>query len=87
MTYNKIKIQFFLHQALHYSQIYDFTLNHDYKFKTIMFKNIRVLKSKKVYVFLFFECFEHMGPFLWNILKFTKKLNQFGEHLIKENDF
>jgi hypothetical protein len=82
-----IKIQFFLHQALHYSQIYNFTLNHDYKFKTIMFKNIQVLKSKMVYVFLFFECFEHMDLFLWNILKFTKKLNQFGEHLIKENDF
>jgi hypothetical protein len=87
MTYDKIKIQFFLHPALHYSQIYNFTLNHDYKFKTIMFKNIQVLKSKMVYVFLFFECFEHMDLFLWNILKFTKKLNQFGEHLIKENDF
>jgi hypothetical protein len=28
-----------------------------------------------------------MDPFLWNILKFTKKLKQFGEHLIRENDF
>jgi hypothetical protein len=28
-----------------------------------------------------------MDPFLWNILKFTKKLNQFGEHLIREKDF
>jgi hypothetical protein len=40
-----------------------------------------------VYVFLFFECFELMDPLLWNILKFTKKLKQFGEHLIKEKDF
>jgi hypothetical protein len=40
-----------------------------------------------VYVFLFFECFEHMDLFLWNILKFTKKLKLFSEHLIRENDF
>jgi len=26
-----------------------------------------------------------MDPFLWNILKFTKKLKQFSEHLIKED--
>jgi hypothetical protein len=25
-----------------------------------------------------------MDPFLWNLLMFTKKLKQFGEHLIKE---
>jgi hypothetical protein len=37
-------------------------------------------------LFLFFECFEHMDPFLWNILKFTKKLKRFGKHLIKEKD-
>jgi hypothetical protein len=59
-----------LRQTLDYSQIYNFTLNHDYKFKTIiMFKDVWVSKFKKVYVFLFFECFEHMDPFLWNILK------------------
>jgi hypothetical protein len=88
MTYNMIKTQCFLHQALHYNQIYNFTLNHDYKFKTIIvFTDIRILKSKRVYVFLLFECFEHMDPFLWNILKFTKKLKQFGEHLINEKDF
>jgi hypothetical protein len=40
-----------------------------------------------IYVFLFFECFEHMDPFLWNILKFTKNLKQFGEHLMREKDF
>jgi len=74
MTSNMIKTQIFLHQALHYSQIYNFTLNHDYKFKTIiMLKDIQVLKSKKVYVFLFFECFEHIDPFLWNI-KVHKKI-------------
>jgi len=40
-----------LHLALHYSQIYNFTLNHDYKFKIIiMFKDIWILKSKRVYV-------------------------------------
>ncbi len=41
-------------------------MNHDYNFKTII-----VLK----------QCFEHMDPFLWNMLKFTKK------HLIKKKDF
>jgi len=41
MTYNMIQIHFFLHQALHYGQIYNFTLNHGYKFKTItMFKDV-----------------------------------------------
>jgi hypothetical protein len=29
MTYNMIKTQIFLHQTLHYSQIYNFILNHD----------------------------------------------------------
>ncbi len=75
MTYIMIKIQFSLHQALHYSQIYNFTLNHDYKFKTIIVWKDILLKSKMVYVFLFFEFFEHIDPFLWNILKFTKNLN------------
>jgi hypothetical protein len=40
-----------------------------------------------VYVFLFFECFEHMDPFLWNMLKFTNQLKYFGEHLIREKTF
>jgi hypothetical protein len=41
MTYNMIKTQMFLHQALNYSQIYNFTLDHDSKFKfIIMFKAI-----------------------------------------------
>jgi len=40
-----------LHLALHYNQIYNFTLNHDYKFKIIIiFKDIWILKSKRVYV-------------------------------------
>ncbi len=65
MTHNMIKIQFFLHQALHYNQIHNFIFNHDYKFKTIIvLKDVQVPKSKKVYVFLFFECFEQMDPFL-----------------------
>jgi len=33
MTYKMIKTLMFLHQTLHYNQIYNFTLNHDYKFK------------------------------------------------------
>ncbi len=70
--HNMIKTQLFLHQALHYNQIYNFTLKHDYKFKTIiMFKDVWISNFKR-YMFFFFECFEHMDPFLWNILKFTK---------------
>jgi hypothetical protein len=87
MTYSMIKIQFFLHQTLDYNQNY-FTLDHDYKFRIIIvLKDVWVTKSKSVYVFLFFECFEHMDPFLWNILKFTKKLKWFGGHLIRKKDF
>jgi hypothetical protein len=88
MTYNMIKIQILLHQALDYSQIYNFTLDHDYKFKIIIvLKDVWVSKFKIVYVFLFFEFFEDMDPFLWNILKFTKKLKWFGEHLMRKKDF
>jgi hypothetical protein len=88
MTHNMMKNQMFLHQALDYNQIYNFTLDHDYKFKIIiMFKNVWVSKSKSVYVFLFFECFEHMDPILWNTLKFTKKLKWFGEILIRKKNF
>ncbi len=83
MTYNMIKTHFVLHQALHHSCIYNFTLNHNYKLKTIIvLKDVWIPKSKKIYVFFIFECFEHVDPFLWNILKFTKKLKQFYEHLI-----
>jgi len=50
-----VKTQFFLHQALDYNQIYNFTLDHDYKFKIIIvLKDVWILKSKSVYVFLFF---------------------------------
>ncbi len=88
MTYSIIKTQFFLHQTLDYNQIYNFTLHHDYKFKIIiLLKDVWVSKSKNVYVFLFFESFEHMDPFLWNILKFKKNLKWFGEHLIKKKNF
>jgi len=63
-------------------------LSHDYKFKTIiMLKDVWISKSKSLYVFLFFECFEHMDPFLWSILKFTKKLKWFNEHLIRKKNF
>jgi hypothetical protein len=65
MTYNMIKTQFVLRQTLHYNKIYNFILNHNYKFKTIiMLKDVLISKSKRVYVFYFFECFEHMDPFL-----------------------
>jgi len=61
-------------QALHYSQIYNFTLNHDYKFKIIIvLKDIQVLESKKAYVFHFFECFEHHGSLLVECIKVHKK--------------
>jgi hypothetical protein len=36
MTYNMMKTQLFLHQALDYSKIYNFTFDHDYKFKIII---------------------------------------------------
>jgi hypothetical protein len=75
MTYNMLKTQLFLHATLDYNQVYNFILNHNYKFKTIiLFKDVWVSKSKGIYVFLFFKCFECMDFFLWNILNFTKKL-------------
>jgi hypothetical protein len=46
-----------------------------------------MFEYQKVYVFLFFECFEHMDPFLWKILNFTKKLKRFGEHLTRKKTF
>jgi hypothetical protein len=52
-----------------------------------MFKDVWISKSKKVYVFLFFECFENMDPFLWNILKFIKYWKWFGEYLIRKKNF
>jgi hypothetical protein len=56
ITYNMIKIQFcFASIFTLQSQNYKFTLNHDYKLKTIiMFQDVRISKSKRVYVFLFF---------------------------------
>jgi hypothetical protein len=64
MTYNMIKAQFSLHQTLHYIQIYNFTFNHDHKFKTIiMLKNIQVSKSKRAYVFLFLNVLDTCIPF------------------------
>jgi hypothetical protein len=58
----------FLHQALHHSEIYNFTLDHDYKFKIIITcKRTFEHKIQKGICILFFECFEHMDPFLWSI--------------------
>ncbi len=77
----------FFASSLHYIQICNYTLNHDHKFKTmIVFKDVRVPKSKRVYVFFFLECFEHMNPFLWNILKFTKELKQLGVHTFDKEE-
>jgi hypothetical protein len=74
MTYNMIKTQFFFHQALHYGQIYNFTFNHEYKFKTIIvFKDIRILKSKRVYVFFFWMFWTH-GSILVEYIKIHKKI-------------
>ncbi len=85
VTYNMMKTQMFLHQTLEYSQIYNFTLDHDYKFKIIiMLKNVWVSKSKIVYVFLFFWMFWTYGSFLVEYIKVQKKLKWFGEHLIKK---
>ncbi len=56
MTYNIVKTHFFVYQALHYSQIYNFTFNHDYKFKTIIvLKDVRISKSKKYMYFYFLK--------------------------------
>ncbi len=41
----------------------------------------------KLWIFESPGCFEHMDPFLWNILKFTKKMKWFGEHLIMKKYF
>jgi hypothetical protein len=46
-----IETQLFFHQALHYSQIYNFTLDHDYKLLIIiLLKEIWISKSKRVYM-------------------------------------
>jgi hypothetical protein len=68
-----MKTQFFFHQTLDYSQIYNFTLDHDYEFKIIIvLMDVWVSKSKSVYVFLFFECFEH-GSLLVEYIKVQEK--------------
>ncbi len=75
-----------MHQTLDYNQIYNFTLEHDYKLKIIIvLTEVWISKSKNVYVFLFFECFEHMDPFLWNILKLQKKIEMiWGTFTVKQ---
>ncbi len=42
-TTHNINIYDFLHQALHYNQIYNFALNHDHKFR-----NIIIIKTIKI---------------------------------------
>jgi hypothetical protein len=73
--------EFFLHQALHSSQIYNFTLNHDYKFKTIIvLKDIQVLESKKTYIYIsIFWMFWTHGSLLVEILKFKKNWRTFDK--------
>jgi hypothetical protein len=68
------KIQIFLHQTLHYSKIYNFSLNLDHKFKTIiMLKDIRVSKSKRIYVF-FLGMFWTHGSFLVKYIEVHQKI-------------
>jgi len=73
MTYNMIKTQIFLHKALDYNQIYNFTLNHYYKFKIIIvFKDVWISKSKSIYVFVFLNVWRH-GSFLVKYIKVHQK--------------
>jgi Zn-dependent protease len=70
MMYNMIKTQMFLYQTLYYSQIYNFTLNHDYKFKIIIvLKGIWVLKFKKYICISFFWMFWAHGCLLVEYIK------------------
>jgi hypothetical protein len=53
--------------------MYNFTLDHDYKFKTIiMFKDVWISKSKKIYAF-FFGMFWTHGSLLMESIKVHKK--------------
>jgi hypothetical protein len=74
ITYNIIKTQIsFLHQALRYSQIYNFTLNHDYKFKTIICKKTFEYWNLKRYIcFYFLNVWNTWIPFV-EYIKVRKK--------------
>jgi hypothetical protein len=88
MIDNMIKTQLFLHEVSHYIQIYNFTLNRDYKFKTvIMFENVWILNFKRVYIFLVFEYFEHMDPFLWVYQSSKKKFEMILWTFERKKDF
>jgi len=45
-------------------------------------------QNLKKYMYSYFlKCFEHMDPFLWNILKFTKKIEMIWWTFDKGKDF
>jgi hypothetical protein len=68
-----IKTQLFLQQTLHYSQIYNFILNHDHKFKTIiMLKDVWISKSIKICIFIFWIFGTH-GSFFVEYIGVHKK--------------
>jgi hypothetical protein len=46
-----------------------------------------MFKYQNLKGYMYFWMFWTMDPFLWNILKFTNKLKQFGEHLIRTKGF
>jgi hypothetical protein len=75
MTYNMIKTQMFLHQALDYSQIYNFTLDHDYKNKIIiMLKDVGISKSKSIYIYIYIWIFWTYGSILVEYIKVHKEI-------------
>jgi len=88
MTYNIIKTQFFLHQALDYSQIYNFILDHDYKFKIIIvLKDVWVSKSEIAYVIYFFWMFWTYGSLLVEYIKVHEKFEMIWWTFDKEKGF
>jgi hypothetical protein len=84
MTYNMINIQKKLHQTLHHSQIYNFTLNHDYKFKTIIVLKDDWISRFKRYMFFFLEMNWTHGS---HFMEYIYILERFGEHLTRISDF
>jgi hypothetical protein len=85
MTYNMIKTQNFWHQTLYYSQIYNFILHHDYKFKIIIvIKGIWVSKSKTIYVIFIFWMFWTYGSLLVEYIKVHKKFEMIWQTFDKE---
>jgi hypothetical protein len=86
MTYNIIKTQIILHQALDYSQIFNFTFDHDYKFKIIIvLKDLS--KSKSIYVIFIFWIFWTYWSLLVEYIKVHKKFEMIWWTIDKETRF